>query len=172
MATRLGLQKWYPEALEKFGVFTTFDLLIKYIKDGRIKLDKSRHPQLATYHDPCNYGRKSEMRFGRGYYDEPRWIMDQCLDHRVDMHPNRAMQFCCGAGGGAWITPYEEERVYYGRKKAEQIKATGADLLVVSCHSCYDQFQKSLRIKYDMEDLEVKYLWAMVADALVIDRAE
>ena len=77
MATRLGLQKWFPDALKKFGVYTVFDLLKKYIRAGRIKIDKSRHPQLATYHDPCNYGRKSEMVFGHGYYEEPRWIMDE-----------------------------------------------------------------------------------------------
>ena len=99
----------------------------------------------------------------------PRWIMEQCSDNWVELYPNRATQFCCGAGGGAWITPYEEERLYYGRKKAEQIKATGARLLVVSCHTCYNQFKKSLRIKYDIDDLEVKYLWAMVADAIVLD---
>ena len=170
MATRLGLQKWYPNALKKFGVYTTFDLLIEYIKKGRIKLDKSRHPQLATYHDPCNYGRKSQMKFGHGYYKEPRWIMDQCSDNWVDVFPNSATQFCCGAGGGTWIAPYEEERLYNGRKKADQIRATGAELVVVSCHTCYDQFYKGLRVKYGMKDLEVKYLWAMVADAIVLDK--
>ena len=58
MATRLGLQKWFPEFFKKYGVFTVFDLLVKYLDEGRITVDKSRHPQLATYHDPCNYGRK------------------------------------------------------------------------------------------------------------------
>lgn len=168
MATRLGLQKWFPEALEKFGVYTVFDLLMKYIKEERIRIDKSRHPQLATYHDPCNYGRKSEMVFGHGYYDEPRWIMDRCTENWVDTYPARANQYCCGAGGGAWLTPYEEERVHYGRKKMEQIKATGAELLVVPCHSCYDQFKKSLRVKYDVPGLDVKYLWALVAESIVL----
>ena len=168
MATRLGLEKWFPDAFKKFGVYTVFDLLMKYIREGRIKLDKSRHPQLATYHDPCNYGRKSEMLFGHGYYEEPRWIMDQCLNNWVDAYPNRANQFCCGAGGGAWLTPYKDERVYYGRKKIEQIRKTRANLLIVPCHSCYDQFKKSLRVEYNIKDLEVKYLWALVADSIVL----
>ena len=167
MATRLGLEKWFPDAFKKFGVYTVFDLLMKYIREGRIKLDKSRHPQLATYHDPCNYGRKSEMLFGHGYYEEPRWIMDQCLNNWVDAYPNRANQFCCGAGGGAWLTPYKDERVYYGRKKIEQIRKTRANLLIVPCHRCYDQFKKSLRVEYNIKDLEVKYLWALVADSII-----
>lgn len=168
MATRLGLQRWFPEAFKKFGVYTTFDLMVKYIKEGRIKLDKSRHPQLTTYHDPCNYGRKSEMKFGYAYYDEPRWILDQCVENWVDTFPNRNMQFCCGAGGGAWITPYEKERLFYARKKADQLKASKAELLVVACHSCHDQFNKAIRKEYDLEHLEVKYLWHVVADAIVL----
>ncbi|MBW2107057.1 MAG: (Fe-S)-binding protein [Deltaproteobacteria bacterium] len=170
MATRLGLQKWYPDALKQFTMYTVFDLLIKYIQEGRITLDPSRHPQLATYHDPCNYGRKSEMIFGHGYYEEPRWILNQCSANWVDMFPNRAAQFCCGAGGGAWLTPYEQERLAYGRKKVDQLKATGASLVVVSCHTCYDQFYKALRLTYGMENLQVKYLWAMVAEAIVMDQ--
>lgn len=168
MATRLGLQKWFPNALKKFGVYTVFDLLKSYIRAGRIKIDKSRHPQLATYHDPCNYGRKSEMVFGHGYYEEPRWIMDQCVENWVDLYPNRGYQFCCGSGGGAWLTPYNEERIKCGAKKMEQIEASGAELLVVPCHTCYDQFKKSLRVEYDMEYLEVKYLWGLVADSIVL----
>jgi len=168
MATRLGLQKWFPDALKKFGVYTVFDLLVKYINEGRIKIDKSRHPQLATYHDPCNYGRKSEMAFGHGYYEEPRWIMDQCAENWVDLYPNRGYQFCCGSGGGIWLTPYNKERIGHGGKKMEQIKAAGAKLLVVPCHTCYDQFNKSLKVEYNMEDLEVKYLWALVADSIVL----
>ncbi|MBW1901269.1 MAG: hypothetical protein JRJ20_06490 [Deltaproteobacteria bacterium] len=35
-------------------------------------------------------------------------------------------------------TGYNEERIFYGRKKMAQIKATGAEMVVVLCHSCYD----------------------------------
>ena len=172
MATRLGLQKWFPEFFKQYGVYTVFDLLVKYIEEGRITVDKSRHPQLATYHDPCNYGRKSEMVFGHGYYEEPRWVMDQCVEKWVDLFPNRAYQFCCGSGGGIWLTPYNEERIRHGGRKMQQIKATGAKMVVVPCHTCYDQFKKSLRVEYNMEDLEVKYLWGLVADAIVLNPKE
>ena len=37
---------------------------------------------------------------------------------------------CCGAGGGAWAMPYDEERLAYGKMKADQIKATGAEIVV------------------------------------------
>ena len=158
---------WFPEENVKF--VSVHDLMKEYLETGRIKVDKAKHPQLTTYHDPCNYARKSERAFGHGYYDEPRWIVKQCVDNYVEMYPNRQNNYCCGAGGGAWAMPYAEERIHYGREKAKQIKETGAELLIAPCHNCRDQIMKSLRKEYDMMDLEVMYLWELVAESLVLD---
>jgi len=153
--------------MENFEIATVFDLLIDYLKSGRIQVDPSVHPQLTTYHDPCNYGRKSLKTFGHGYFEEPRWILRQCCENFVDMFPNREANYCCGAGGGAWALPFQEERVFYGRIKERQIRNTGAHLVVTPCHNCRDQILKSLRKEYNL-DIEVKYLWELVADALVV----
>ncbi|MBW1902792.1 MAG: (Fe-S)-binding protein [Deltaproteobacteria bacterium] len=142
--------------------------MIKYIKEERIKLDKSKYNVITTYHDPCNYGRKAEKLFGHGFFDEPRWILDQCLESWVDLYPSKRDQFCCGGGGGTMTTGYNEERIFYGRKKMEQIKATNAKMVVVPCHSCHGQIN-SIKKEYEMEELEVKYLWELVADILIMD---
>ena len=154
--------------MEKIGTFTVFDLLTDYIKQERIRLDKSRFDVLATYHDPCNYGRKAEKLFGHGYFDEPRWILSQCLDNWVDLYPTQQLQICCGGGGGALTTGYNDERLYYGRRKMEQIRATGASMVVVPCHSCHGQLQ-NIKQHYGFEDLQVKYLWELVADCLIME---
>lgn len=154
--------------MNKIGTYTVFDLLIKYIKEDRIQLDKTRFDVRATYHDPCNYCRKAEKLFGHGFYEEPRWIMDQCLADWVDLYPRRNHQICCGGGGGALTTGYRDERIFYGRRKMDQIKASGAQMLVVPCHSCHGQIN-NIKDKYDMPDLTVKYLWELVADCLVIE---
>jgi Fe-S oxidoreductase len=112
------------------------------------------------------------MVFGHGYFDEPRWVTQQCVDNFVEMSPTRANNHCCGGGGGAWASPYVEERIFYGRVKAKQIMDTGAKLLIAPCHNCRDQIMKSLRKEYGMMDLEVKYLWELVADSLVLDGEE
>ena len=138
-----------------------------YIKQGRVQLDKSRFDVLATYHDPCNYCRKAEKLFGYGYYEEPRWIMSQCLENWVDLYPSRQHQICCGGGGGALTTGYHEERVYYGRRKMEQIRASGAAMIVVPCHSCHGQLN-NIKKNYGLQDLSVKYLWELVADCLIL----
>ena len=143
--------------------------MIKFIREGKIKLDKSRFDVLATYHDPCNYCRKAEKLFGHGFYDEPRWIMDQCLNNWEDLWPNSGHQICCGGGGGTMTTGYNDERIYYGRRKMEQIKTTGASMVVVPCHSCHGQLN-DIKNKHDMQDLKVKYLWELVADCLVPEK--
>ncbi len=138
-----------------------------YIQEGRITIDRARFPMRATYHDPCNYGRKSKALFGHAFYDEPRRIMDHVFDDWVDMVPNREHQICCGGGGGTLVTGYDAERLDYGRKKMERVLATGAELLVVPCHSCHGQFNQMIR-EMDLKNLRVTYLWEVVADALVL----
>ena len=107
--------------------------------------------------------------YGRAYFDEPRWILDQCVDRRVEFYPTREANYCCGAGGGMWPMPYEDQSAFHGRYKADQIRRSGADVVVVGCSNCRDQIMKRLP-KYN-EDLhyEVKYIWQVVAEALVID---
>lgn len=168
MATRYGLQRWYPEFFDKFGALTVFDLMVDYLKSGRIKVDKAKITERAAYHDPCNYGRKSEELFGHGFFEEPRWILDQCVSDWVDFYPSKANQYCCGGGGGTLLTRYKEERLHYGRRKIEQIKRSGAELIVLPCHSCHGQL-KALLVENDMADISVKYLWEVVADGLIFD---
>ena len=140
--------------------------MINYIRDKRIRLDKTKFNIRTTYHDPCNYGRKAEKLFDHGFFDEPRWILDQCIENWVELYPARQNQICCGGGGGALTTGYNEERILYGRKKMDQIRASGAKMVVVPCHSCHGQLN-NLKKEYNMEDLKVKYLWELVADCML-----
>ena len=166
-ATLAGLNRWYPEVLKEFKIYTTFDLLVAYIRQGKILLDRTRHPEKTLYHDPCNYGRKSLRAFGRHYYKEGREITEACCGDVVDMEPSRGASYCCGAGGGAWAMPFTAERVYFGRMKARQINESGARMVTTACPGCRDQIKKSLVQEYNL-DVKVKYLWELVADALIL----
>ncbi len=73
-----------------------------------------------------------------------------CTDFR-EMYPNREYNHCCGGGGG-YIPQgpaFRKRRMISGKVKADQIKATGAKLLVVPCHNCFDQI-KDLNKEYDL----------------------
>ncbi len=149
---------------------SVFDLLKEYIETGRIKIDKSKHTQLTTVHDPCNYVRKSQTAFGDHHGDTSRWIVQQCCENFVDMVSSPLNNLCCGAGGGAWAMPYTEERLAYGKHKADQIKATGAELVVAPCHNCRDQIMKGLPKEFDMGNYEeTMYLWELVAESIIIE---
>jgi len=151
---------------------TVFDLLLEYIKEGRIQLDKSIHNLPTAYHDPCNYGRKSLKAFGQAYFEEGRAVAGACVEDLRELYPNRNGAYCCGAGGGAWAMPYAEERVFYGRVKARQIQESGAELVIAPCcHNCRDQIMKSLTKEYDLH-IEVKYLWELVADSLILPKKQ
>lgn len=140
---------------------------MSYIKSGRIELDRKRFSDLSTYHDPCNYGRRAQKLFGHGFFEEPRWIMDQCLSDWVDLYPDREHQMCCGGGGGALTTGYNDERVHFGQRKMNQIRAAGAKMVVVPCHSCHGQLN-SIKEACGITELTVKYLWELVTDCIVI----
>ena len=130
-------------------------------------MDKSRFDGVkATYHDPCNYGRKSLEKFGHAYYEEGRKVMDYVFNDWIDVPPHRGNQYCCGGGGGTMLTPYVEERTLYGERKMAQIKRSGASLVVVPCHSCHGQL-KAMAAACGLDYLEVKYLWEVTAEALV-----
>ena len=144
------------------------DLLEEYIKSGRIKLNTHKYHETYTVHDPCNYVRKSVLL----YNDSPnnaeksRWIAQQCIDPSLyrEMCEDSMNNLCCGAGGGAWAMPYDEERLAYGKMKADQIKDTGAEIVIAPCHNCRDQIMKGLPPVHDMGNYkETLYLWELVS---------
>jgi Fe-S oxidoreductase len=165
----LGFTKYFPEVFKEFRCISVFELLKEYIETGRIKLDKSKFEgKKITIHDPCNYHRKSMMAFGQHFLDECRWVVEQTGAEIVEMEPHGLNNLCCGAGGGAWASPYEKERMDYGKWKAEQIMATGADLICAPCHNCRDQIMKALTPAHNLPQ-RTYYIWELIADALVIE---
>jgi Fe-S oxidoreductase len=58
----------------------------------------------------------------------------------IEMHPNRSSNYCCGGGGGfLQATAYTEQRRQYGKRKFDQIVATGAEYCIAPCHNCHSQ---------------------------------
>jgi len=64
------------------------------------------------------------------------------------------------------MTRYADRRLETGRLKAEQIKDTGAKIVVTPCHNCIDQLME-LNKHYKLE-IEIRTVAEIVADALII----
>ncbi|MBC17979.1 MAG: Fe-S oxidoreductase [Desulfovibrio sp.] len=167
---RKGMEKLFKEdPANQINYLYLYDYLMEIIKEGRITLDKSAHAgKVFTFHDSCKHGRELERTFGKGYFDEPRWIVQQCVDDYVELTPNRDKNYCCGAGGGMWPMPFEEQSAWHARYKHQQIEDSGAHVVVVGCSNCRDQIMKRIPKHYEGHPYEVKYIWQLVAEALVI----
>jgi Fe-S oxidoreductase/CheY-like chemotaxis protein len=140
------------------SVFT----MLRYIKEGRIKVDKNKNSRPVTYHDSCNMARSC------GMYEEPRELLQLvCSDFR-EMYPNRTENYCCTGGGGAMsMSEYTPRRLKSGIIKANQLKETGAEIVVTSCHNCVDGLTDVIR-HYKL-GMEVTQLVNLVANALVVE---
>jgi Fe-S oxidoreductase len=144
-----------------FRVTSMLELMARYIKEGRIKLDSSRNAKRYTYHDSCNVARYS------GVIDEPRLVIRHAVSDFVEMEPQGANNYCCGGGGGMMaMTEYAKRRVEVGKLKAEQIRATGAKVVLTACHNCVDAL-KDLNKEYKL-GIEVQNVCEPVADALIL----
>jgi len=150
------------------GVDVSFDMessvttMLRYIKEGRIKVDKSRNKELVTFHDSCNNARSC------GLYEEPRELLNLVCSNFQEMYPNRAENYCCTGGGGAMsMSEYTSRRLKSAKVKADQLKETGASVVVTSCHNCVDGLTDLIR-HYKL-DMKVTQLVNLVSNALVVE---
>jgi CheY-like chemotaxis protein len=139
--------------------------MLNYVKEGRIKVDPTKNPEKMTFHDSCNNARSG------GFFEEPRELLRLVSTDFEEMYPNRAENYCCTGGGGAMsMSEYTPKRLQSAKVKADQIRATGAKVVVTSCHNCVDGLNDLIK-HYEL-DCEVKQLVNLVANALVVDEPE
>jgi Fe-S oxidoreductase len=148
----------YDQRLPTESVVQT---VMRYIQDGRIRVDPGKNAEPVTFHDSCNIARSG------GLIEEPRWVIGRvCADFR-EMHPNRTENYCCTGGGGLLsMAEYRPLRLEVARIKAEQLKAAGAKLVCTMCHNCVDGLNDL--IKHYKLNLKVVQVLDLVANALII----
>jgi hypothetical protein len=148
-----------------FRVRSIVEVIARYVADGRLVLDPSANPGPVTYHDSCNLARSG------GVIEEPRAVLRAAAGDFREMTPNREQAFCCGGGGGLVALPeYEERRLAAGRPKAEQIRQTGARVVVAACENCRLQIG-DLNARYGL-GVEVSSLADLVVRAMRLPLVE
>jgi Fe-S oxidoreductase/CheY-like chemotaxis protein len=160
-STRCEAVNW-SGANNGFIMESSVATMLRYIKDGRLKIDKSRNPGRYTFHDSCNNARSC------GFFEEPRELIALTTNDFEELEHNRQEGLCCTGGGGAMsMSEYTPRRLVSGKVKADEIKATGAEHIITSCHNCVDGLGDIIK-HYEM-DVKVTQLVDLVADALVLD---
>lgn len=146
---------------QPFEVSTITEVHARYIKEGRIKLDKSKFKEPVTYHDPCQIARNG------GVINEPRYILEHLTEDFREMTPDPKYNWCCGGGGGLVALGEEtlDFRMKSSKVKADQVRKAGAKILATACENCHTQLS-NLNDHYKI-GVDVQFLSSMVADALV-----
>ena len=93
-------------------------------------------PVTVTYHDPCHASR------GQNLICEPREIIKKLPGVEYVELPEA--DWCCGGAGSYALSHYELSRKVLDRKM-NNVKQTGADLLVTSCPACMIQLSYGVR---------------------------
>ena len=146
---------------QPFKVSSITEVHARYIREGRIRLDKTKLSGAVTYHDPCQIARNA------GVIDEPRYILKHLTDDFRELTDDPRYNWCCGGGGGLVAMGEDtlDFRMKSARVKVEQVNATGAKILATACENCHAQLN-DLNKHYKM-GMEVKFLSSLIADALV-----
>jgi len=158
---RWEVEKYLGKRFAFPPVRSIVELIDGYISQGRIRIEKDKYEGPITYHDPCNIARRG------GVIEAPRNVLNALTSDFVEMQPNRARNFCCGGGGGlASSGDYGKIRVTAGKKKAEQIRQTGAKIVVTNCFNCMTQI-RDLSKTYEL-GIEVKSIVELVSESLIM----
>ena len=120
------------------SVVSILDVTWQAIKGGQVELDPTVITERVTYHDPCNIARSGWI------VEQPRQILRSFIKDFVEMTPRGTENYCCGGGGGlVSCDEIQDLRMeVIGKTKAEQIRATGADIVATPCANCKKQLRE------------------------------
>lgn len=119
-------------------VVNFMEYTLECLRKGKIQLDESIITEKVTYHDPCNIARSGWI------VEQPREILRSFVKDFVEMAPHGEENYCCGGGGGlVSVDEIHDYRMNIGGKvKADQIRKTGAEIVVAPCANCKKQLRE------------------------------
>jgi Fe-S oxidoreductase len=119
-------------------VVSILELTWKAVAEGKLQLKKDVVTERVTYHDPCNIARSNWI------VDQPRQLLRSFVKDFVEMQPHGKENYCCGGGGGLVSLDeiYDFRMQVAGKVKAEQIQASGAQIVATPCANCKKQLRE------------------------------
>ena len=147
----------FPSSGEKFEVLHYTQLLNNLLK-SRILKPKKELKMRVTYHDPCFLGRHNSE------YEAPRELLRAVPGlELVEMEMTREHAFCCGGGGGNFVT----DLIGGGPKRPDRIRVRqaleiGAQVLAVACPTCASMLDYAV----ELEQLEGKIVVKDISEIL------
>jgi Fe-S oxidoreductase len=132
--------------------FTSF-VAGEYKKSGKLK--KSAGGKKVTYHDSCH------MKRGLNIHTEPRQLLESAPGYElVEM---KDCDKCCGMAG-AFGVKYTELSMPILKKKIDNIKDSGAEIVAVGCPACMMQIQGGL--DKQAPNIKIKHVAQIIAEQI------
>lgn len=149
------ISREYPTLQDQFQpkIMHHSQFIAELVTAGKIHMDTSKlSGKKTTYHDPCYLGRYEQV------YDEPRDLIAKAGLNLVEMQRHGPTSMCCGGGSAGFARDQDVER-RVDQMRTEQVRDTGAELLVVACPGCKMMLNTAVEETMDLAEL--------VADAIV-----
>ncbi len=135
-----GINRFGMEADFKLESLVTY--YARWIREGKLPVNSEWNSSNIkfTVQDPCMIVRKA---YGESIAEDMRFVTKSLVgeENFIDMQPNRSANYCCGGGGGFLQAGMTEHRRTYGKRKFDQIAATGASYVLTPCHNCHSQME-------------------------------
>ncbi|MEE8400254.1 MAG: (Fe-S)-binding protein [Desulfobacterales bacterium] len=136
--------KKYPSLFPKEGArFQQAEQIATKVRDIVEMLAETKHTDrsddrtlIVTYHDPCHASR------GQGLVKEPRAFLKALPG--IEFREMPEADWCCG-GAGAYALSHRDLSARILDRKIENLKTTGADVLVTSCPACILHLSHGIR---------------------------
>jgi heterodisulfide reductase subunit D len=146
--------KWeYPKLLGKkpgFEVVHASEFLRDKLNNGALKVEPVK--EKTAYHDPCELSRLG------GLIKAPREALKYLTEYYIELPENGLDVSCCG-GGGLLQTVNNELRLAIIKRRLDQAKNLGVEILVSSCPACKLAFVDGIReFGYNIEVLDIMEL--------------
>ncbi len=124
--------RWLGWKFPPIPMVHAIDFYYGLLKSGKIKI-KKKYQEHVTVQDPCNTVR------GLGLGEKLRYIINETCENFTDVYPRYEHNYCCAAGGGLINCgpPWKTLRMKSNKVKADQLRETGAHIIVTPCHNCH-----------------------------------
>ncbi len=145
------LKNEYPIlGLEGVEVLHHSQFLQQLIQEGKLKVDGGAFQgKTITYHDSCYMGRSN------GVYEAPRKVLEELDGTLHEMQRSKSNGLCCGAGGAQMFKEDEEGEKRINTERAEEVAASGADVVAANCPFCITMLQDGLKEKNDKRNAPI-----------------
>jgi heterodisulfide reductase subunit D len=152
------LKNEYPELGGDYKVQHHSQYLQELIDTGKLKMKENGtfKGKKITYHDSCYIGRANNI------YEAPRAVLTALDVELSELKRCRTNGLCCGAGGAQMFKEDENGNKRISTERAEEVIASGADIVAANCPFCITMLQDGLKSKDKQDDVMVYDLAELV----------